>query len=123
MYEDKTTSFLKGVVLGAVAGAVAGLLLAPQSGEQTRKDIKKFAVDMGDKATDYYKKATKEIRIKIQQLKEAGEKIDEGKYKMLVEEVLAEVKKDGQVTADVAKRMGEQLRSDWGMVKETLASK
>jgi gas vesicle protein len=28
---------------GAVAGVVAGLLLAPQSGEETRRDLKRYA--------------------------------------------------------------------------------
>ena len=28
---------------GAVAGVVAGLLLAPQSGEETRRDVKRYA--------------------------------------------------------------------------------
>ena len=35
--------FLLAGLLGAIAGAVGGLLLAPQSGEKTRKDISKMA--------------------------------------------------------------------------------
>ena len=46
--------FFKGLLFGAVIGATAGILLAPQSGVKTREDIKKLALDMGDKAQDLY---------------------------------------------------------------------
>ena len=35
--------FIGGVILGTVLGAIAGLILAPTSGEETRKKIKKIA--------------------------------------------------------------------------------
>lgn len=35
-------------ILGIIAGAAAGLLLAPQSGEETRQDIADFAVKSAD---------------------------------------------------------------------------
>jgi tetrahydromethanopterin S-methyltransferase subunit G len=38
----------------------------------------------------------------------------------MVNEVLNELKQDGEVTADVAKRMGTQLGKDWGTVKTSL---
>ena len=121
MNENNTASFFKGLALGAVTGAVAALLLAPQSGEQTRKDIQKLAKDVGDKATDYYNQARKEVEKKIEQLKAVGDKLDETKYKALVEEVIADIRKDSKVTSDVAKRMGEQLKGDWKMVKQSLS--
>ena len=37
MYENKTATFVKGLVFGAAAGAVAALLLAPQSGEHNKR--------------------------------------------------------------------------------------
>ena len=37
---DHDGKFLAGVVLGALIGAAAGVLLAPQSGEETRKIVK-----------------------------------------------------------------------------------
>jgi len=40
----KTMTFL--FIGGAVLGAMAGLLLAPKSGEETRKEIKKYAAKM-----------------------------------------------------------------------------
>lgn len=40
---NQSSTFFAGAVLGAVAGAVAALLLAPQSGRETRQQIKRNA--------------------------------------------------------------------------------
>lgn len=122
MYDNSGISFVKGMLFGAMAGAVAGILLAPKSGVETREDIKKFANEMGDKANEYYKKARLELDNKVAALKEAGKKIDEGKYRELIDEVIAEVKRDGQVTSEVAKKMGDQLKGDWALVKDAIVS-
>jgi gas vesicle protein len=43
MSDNRTGTFLGGVLFGAVAGAVAGLLLAPRTGRETRQVLKKSA--------------------------------------------------------------------------------
>lgn len=47
---DDFGAFLIGLVVGGVAGAVAALLLAPQSGEETRTLIKDKSIELRDKA-------------------------------------------------------------------------
>jgi gas vesicle protein len=47
---DDFGAFLIGFVVGGVAGAVAALLLAPQSGEETRNMIKDKSIELRDKA-------------------------------------------------------------------------
>ncbi|HTX89765.1 MAG TPA: YtxH domain-containing protein [Anaerolineales bacterium] len=47
---DDFGAFLIGFVVGGVAGAVAALLLAPQSGEETRSMIKDKSIELRDKA-------------------------------------------------------------------------
>jgi gas vesicle protein len=47
---DDFGAFLIGFVVGGVAGAVAALLLAPQSGEETRTLIKDKSIELRDKA-------------------------------------------------------------------------
>lgn len=121
MSHNNTESFFKGLIAGALGGAIAGLLLAPKSGEETREDIKKLAVDIKDKAVDTYEKARGEVEKKIEQVKKAGEKIDEGKYKRIVAEVVEEFKSDAKVSSSAAKKLGEQLSSDWEMVRKSLA--
>lgn len=46
----KTMTFM--FVGGAVLGAVAGILLAPRSGEETRKEIKDYASKVKDEVAD-----------------------------------------------------------------------
>ena len=121
MSHNNTGSFLKGLIAGALGGAIAGILLAPKSGEETREDIKKLAVDLKDKTVDTYEKARAEVERKIKQVKKAGEKIDEGKYKRIVAEVVDEFKRGTKVTSSAAKQLGEQLSDDWEMVKREVA--
>jgi len=49
---DDFGAFLIGFVVGGVAGAVAALLLAPQSGEETRTLIKDKSIELRDKAAE-----------------------------------------------------------------------
>ena len=43
--ETNFGSFVMGFTVGALAGAIASLLLAPQTGEETRQVIKEKAID------------------------------------------------------------------------------
>lgn len=47
-----TKNALLGFLIGAAAGAVAGILIAPQKGELTRKQIQKKVVDASREMTD-----------------------------------------------------------------------
>jgi gas vesicle protein len=118
--DNSTKSFFSGLFTGLIAGAVAGILLAPKSGKETREDIKQFAVDMGEKVSDKYEEIKAEVDKRIADLKKAGKSIDWDIYKKMVNEVLNEFRKDGEVTAEVAERMGKQLGNDWNTVKASL---
>lgn len=48
---DEFGAFLVGFIVGGLAGAAAALLLAPQSGEETRAIIKERSIELRDKAT------------------------------------------------------------------------
>ncbi len=54
---------------GAVAGVVAGLLLAPKSGEETRRDLKGYA----RKAEEEVLEKAKEARAALDQTIESGQ--------------------------------------------------
>ena len=47
---DEFASFLLGLIAGGVVGAVVALLLAPQSGEETRALIKDKSIELRDRA-------------------------------------------------------------------------
>ncbi|NLZ24486.1 YtxH domain-containing protein [Candidatus Dojkabacteria bacterium] len=112
--------FLKGLVLGAVIGATAGILLAPQSGEETREDIKKLSEEILDKAQTLYATSKKKLQKKVKDLKAAGKKIDFEVYKKLVANVVDEIKKDKDVAEDTAKRIGKQLQNDWEEIRDAI---
>jgi gas vesicle protein len=48
-----TGSIFLSFLLGGIVGAAVALLLAPESGRDTRHKIKEFAGDMKDKVRDY----------------------------------------------------------------------
>ena len=50
-YRD-ALSFITGLTVGALIGTAAALLLAPQSGRRTRRQIARSAEDWADTATD-----------------------------------------------------------------------
>lgn len=47
---DEFGAFLIGFVVGGLTGAITALLLAPQTGEETRGVIKERAIELRDKA-------------------------------------------------------------------------
>lgn len=73
--------FIAGVLIGAALGAAAGLLLAPQSGEETRKVIKKktkkylekgrsFLADKAEDVNDFAKEESEAVKTAVADLKE-----------------------------------------------------
>ena len=63
-YDDErsTLSFVAGLALGALIGAGAALLLAPQSGSKTRKQLARTAEDWTDAATDSLESAGERLQ-------------------------------------------------------------
>ncbi len=119
--KNNAGSFFKGTVIGAIGGAIAALLLAPKSGKETREDIKNLAVELGDKATDIYNSAKKEVLQKVEQVKNAGQLIDETKYKELVANVVDDFKNNSKITESSAQKLGAMLRKDWERVKKEIS--
>lgn len=117
---SSSDDFFKGLLFGTAVGITAGILLAPKSGQETREDIKKFAMDTADDAERIYRKAKRDLRKKIADVKEVGANIDVNGYKRLVTKIVDEIKNDGEVTSDVAKKVGEKLNDDWNELKSAV---
>jgi gas vesicle protein len=66
-----TGSFLAGIVVGAAVGAGVALLMAPESGERTRRAIGKRVRGFGEDAADGYMSARKEVRRLLKEKKAA----------------------------------------------------
>jgi gas vesicle protein len=62
-----------GFLLGALSGAVAALLLAPQSGAETRVLIKDKSIELRDKAQQTAEQARAKTTEVVSQLKDQGQ--------------------------------------------------
>jgi len=78
---DDFGAFLIGCVVGGMVGAVTALLLAPQSGEETRTMLKEKSIELRDKATQ----TTEEALARA----EAAAAEARAKYEQLAKEVKA----------------------------------
>src|SRR5665647_2020779 len=56
-------SVLTGVLIGYLAGAVTMLLLAPQSGEKTRKQIEEKGIELRDRTAGVLEDAMEQVRL------------------------------------------------------------
>jgi gas vesicle protein len=84
--ESRNSSILIPALIGSVAGAGIALLLAPQPGKKTRKDIKRFAAntrdqvaDVIDEGKDLYEDGRKAV---ARTVKASREVFDEGTEKI-----------------------------------------
>ena len=59
--EDHGVAVLISFLIGGIVGAGLALLLAPQSGQKTRRQIADMAEDARDAATDYARQLKKKI--------------------------------------------------------------
>lgn len=53
---------LSGMLIGALVGAVAMLLLAPQSGKDTRTQIQKKGIELRDRTTEMVEETVAQVR-------------------------------------------------------------
>jgi gas vesicle protein len=110
-------TFLVGFIVGGLTGAAVALLLAPQSGEETRTIIKEKAIELKDKASETYDEVSdkasviaSDAKVKAEELKkEATKTVGEIKTKgqVVLEENKAKLtsrfsKKDKSLDQDVA---------------------
>ena len=72
---DEFGAFLIGFVIGGLTGAVVSLLLAPQSGEETRVYIKERAIELGNEATETAQTVSKEIETRAVEYRSKAEEL------------------------------------------------
>jgi len=61
-YTNNAKNVFFGILVGGLAGAAAMLLLAPQSGKQTRAQIEQKSIELRNQTTKDIKKAVKQVR-------------------------------------------------------------
>jgi gas vesicle protein len=60
---NNTLNILLGVLIGSLAGAVTMLLLAPQSGKDTRRHIQKKGLELRDRTNDMVEDTMAQVRL------------------------------------------------------------
>ena len=72
VHEDHSGSaamgFVAGMIIGGLAGAGAMLLMAPQSGQRTRVQIRRKSMELRDQAVDSMEDAVEQVRTTSQQI-------------------------------------------------------
>jgi gas vesicle protein len=63
---------LAGLLIGSLAGAVAMLLLAPQSGKETRMQIQEKGIELRDRTTELMEDAMSQMRLDRDQITMGG---------------------------------------------------
>ncbi|MEX2143734.1 MAG: YtxH domain-containing protein [Anaerolineales bacterium] len=102
-------SFLSGLLMGGIIGAAVALLMAPQSGEETRKLIRERSIELRDMGSDALEKAAAEARAKANELtKLAREQTAElrGRAEQLVnrgEAAVEDLRLRGEAAVEAAK--------------------
>ncbi len=90
----KCIDFSAGLLIGMIAGAVAGMLLAPQSGEETREKIMDYAEDATGKVAENGR----------QLLESSKDMLEKGKS-----QVAGAIKSAGTSVKDVADTLADDM--------------
>src|SRR5512134_3243987 len=65
---NNTAGVLVGILIGGLAGAVTMLLLAPQSGKDTRRQIQEKSIELRDRTTELVEDTVAQVRTKANNL-------------------------------------------------------
>lgn len=84
---NTTKNVLIGLLIGGLAGAAAMLLFAPQSGKQTRSQIRQKSIELRDQTTTGIKKAVAQVRSETKKIT-AGVQEKAGELKQLGQDQL-----------------------------------
>ena len=99
---------LVGTLVGGLAGAVTMLLLAPQSGKETRIQIQKKGIELRDRTTEIMEDTMAQVRSNAQKItvggREAIKELAQHGQKLAVEQLdrVAEVVEAGKVAVQKA---------------------
>lgn len=97
-------AFMSGLLLGGIAGAITALLLAPQSGEETRKVIL-------DKSLEFKDKALETVEDTRQRAEKAAEdaRIAAQEYTQKVQDQARSLQEQGRVILEEQKQKIEKV--------------
>lgn len=111
--ESNFGSFLMGFTVGALAGAIVSLLMAPQTGEETRQVIKEKAIKLKEKGAETYEETKHRAEIAYKDaLAKADElaKVTKEKATELGRSTKVKVQKLAEETTQAAEEVAEAAK-------------
>jgi len=102
--------FMAGFLVGALVGAAAALLLAPQSGEETRTLIREKGIELGQRAEDLSAEARRKAEDLQVQAKDKAEEL-QAQAKDRAGSIQTKVKQAVEEGKSVAAKRREELLS------------
>lgn len=99
--EDNSVVFGLGLLAGVVGGIIAGVLLAPKSGEETRKEVEEVVVDLAQKHAPEIQEARKQALTSIDMMKYSVEKKYNKLNEILKARQLAKAKEKESIDYDL----------------------
>jgi gas vesicle protein len=97
-------AFMSGLLLGGIAGAITALLLAPQSGEETRQVILDKGMELKDKALE----TVDEARVRAEQAAEEA-RIAAQEYTKKLQDQAKDLQEQGRVILEEQKQKIEKV--------------
>ncbi len=127
--DNEFGAYFIGILIGGLAGAAAALLLAPQSGEQTRTYIRDKSIELKDKAVVSADEARKYAEEAMDEAKSRAETAMEetrawaNELSKMSQDMAADIQRRGQVILEEQKTKLDSLKSKGKAVSsETPAS-
>jgi gas vesicle protein len=113
MNNQEVSSFFTGFFIGALLGGAAALLFAPQSGEETRTQLRDKGIELKDKAEATYADAMKKLEASTEELRKKTEELSVKVDDLIAQgrEEFAKVAKKGTEAAPAAEA-GEQVAAE-----------
>ncbi len=96
---DDFGSFFAGLIVGGLVGAAVALLLAPQSGEETRATIRDRGIELKERAVEYGEAARQRALEAVEEAKERAER------------AIEDLTKRTEELAEIARLRAEELQS------------
>ena len=92
MADRNGSEFFAGLVIGGLIGAAAGVLLAPQSGEETRAQIRDTSLELKDRASETIGEAREKAEAIVADARRRAEEIT-AEARRRSEEIITEARK------------------------------
>ena len=97
-------AFMSGLLIGGIAGAITALLLAPQSGEETRKVIIDKSIEIKDKAIETVEEARQRAEQTAEDARQAAQE-----YTQKAQEQAKKLQEQGRVILEEQKQKVERV--------------